>query len=129
MGLDQNAYSFSRKVVINPDADVDLTFTDIAEPSELAYWRKHPYLQGWMEKLYYDKGGKAESFNCVNVRLEEDDLNRLKEDVESGSLPETDGFFFGDDACGHYKEQDLKFVKDALEEIKDGRIVIYNSWW
>jgi len=129
MGLDQNAYSFSRKGVINPDADVDLTFNDIAEPSELAYWRKHPYLQGWMEKLYYDKGGEAETFNCVNVRLNEDDLARLKEDVESGSLPETGGFFFGGDACEHYKEQDLKFVNDALEEIKDGRIIIYNSWW
>ena len=129
MGLDQNAYSFSRKVVINPDADVDLTFTDIAEPSELAYWRKHPYLQGWMEKLYYDKGGKSETFNCVNVRLDEDDLNCLKEDIESGSLPETDGFFFGDDACEHYKESDLKFINDAFEAIKDGRIVVYDSWW
>lgn len=129
MGLDQNAYCFDPKGVVNPDADVDLTFTDIAEPSELSYWRKHPYLQGWMEKLYYDKGGEAETFNCVNVRLNEDDLTRLKEDVESGSLPETGGFFFGDDACEHYKEQDLKFVNDALEEIKDGRIIIYNSWW
>ena len=129
MGLDQNAYCFNPKVVVNHDADVDLTFTDIAEPSELSFWRKHPYLQGWMEKLYYDKGGESETFNCVNVRLDEDDLNRLKEDVESGSLPETDGFFFGDDACEHYKEQDLKFINDAIEAIKDGRIVLYDSWW
>jgi len=129
MGLDQNAYSFSRKDVNNPDADVDLTFTDNAEPGDLAYWRKHPNLQGWMEKLYYNKGGKAESFNCVNVRLDEDDLNRLKEDVESGSLPQTGGFFFGVDSCEYYKEHDLKFIKDALEAIKDGRIVLYDSWW
>lgn len=129
MGLDQYAATFSRKYVNNPDAGADLTITEGVEPSELSYWRKHPYLQGWMEKLYYDKGGKAESFNCVNVRLDEDDLNRLKEDVESGSLPETTGFFFGDDSCEHYKEQDLKFINDALEAIKDGRIVIYDSWW
>lgn len=129
MGLDQQSASFSRKEVNNPDAGADLTITKDAVPSELAYWRKHPYLQGWMEKLYYEKGGKGEEFNCVNVRLDEDDLNRLKEDVLSGSLPETTGFFFGPDSCDDYREQDLKFINDALEAIKDGRIVLYDSWW
>lgn len=129
MGLDQHSTSFRLKEVDNPDAGADLTITEDAVPSKLAYWRKHPYLQGWMEKLYYEKGGKGENFNCVNVRLDEDDLNRLKEDVLSGSLPETIGFFFGDDSCDDYREQDLQFINDALEAIKDGRIVLYDSWW
>lgn len=129
MGLDQQSASFSRKEVNNPDAGADLTITKDAVPSNLAYWRKHPYLQGWMEKLYYEKGGKGEEFNCVNVRLDEDDLNRLKEDVLSGSLPETTGFFFGSDSSDDYREQDLRFINDALEAIKDGRIVLYDSWW
>ena len=25
--------------------------------TEIAYWRKHPNLHGWMEDLYYKKGG------------------------------------------------------------------------
>lgn len=129
MGLDQQSASFRLKDVNNPDAGADLTITKDAVPSKLAYWRKHPYLQGWMEKLYYEKGGKGEEFNCVNVRLDEDDLNRLKEDVLSGSLPETTGFFFGSDSSDDYREQDLEFIEDALEAIKDGRIVLYDSWW
>jgi hypothetical protein len=27
---------------------------------ELAYWRKHPSLHGWMEHLFRAKGGTAE---------------------------------------------------------------------
>ena len=129
MGLDQHSACFRLEEVNNPDAGADVTITKDAVAKELAYWRKHPYLQGWMEKLYYEKGGKGEEFNCVNVRLDEDDLNRLKEDVLSGSLPETTGFFFGSDTCDIYREQDLQFINDALEAIKDGRIVLYDSWW
>ena len=42
---------------------------------ELAYWRKHNRLHGWMEDLYRDRGNAVEheafgnSFNCVEVEL------------------------------------------------------------
>lgn len=128
MGLDQYATSYDPKFVKNPDAVVDIEPTkDVGK--EIAYWRKHPNLQGWMEKLYYNKGGEDESFNCSSVRLEKHDLERLKEDVESGSLPATSGFFFGVESDDHYKEDDLKFIEAALQEIEDGCIVLYSSWW
>ena len=66
------------------------------EASELHYWRKHPNLHGWMQKLYYEKGGKDEIFNCVPVALTGQDLDRLEADVKDGELPLTAGFFFGE---------------------------------
>ena len=41
------------------------------------YWRKHPNLQGFMENLYRSKGGNAEYFNCEDVELTLEDLDRL----------------------------------------------------
>ena len=35
-----------------------------------------------MENLYYEKGGKEQSFNCCNVRLNEEDLDRLCQDIK-----------------------------------------------
>jgi hypothetical protein len=49
MGLDQFAYCIDNN----------------GEKEELAYWRKHPNLQGWMENLWQSKG-------CPNVPQEDD---------------------------------------------------------
>jgi hypothetical protein len=98
--------------------------------SELAYWRKHPNLHGWMEHLYREKGGIDESFNCVPIELTMEDLNRLEEDIKDGSLPETGGFFFGS-SRGNDEEvhRDLMFVKEARNAIMEGDRVFYESWW
>ena len=47
---------------------------------ELAEWRKHPNLQGWMQELYYEKGGEG-SFNCVDLELTLGDLEALEESL------------------------------------------------
>jgi len=75
---------------------------------ELAYWRKHPHLQGFMESLYLEKGGEGE-FNCVDVELDLADIDALEASVKGDELPETGGFFFGDDSSDYYKESDLEF--------------------
>lgn len=62
MGLDQ--YAYARK------GD---------NKTQICYWRKHANLQGYMEDLYYAKGGEADTFNCVEVELNEQDLLNLKE--------------------------------------------------
>ena len=62
MGLDMFAYT----TLENPAGSVDFK---VGEATEIHYWRKHPNLHGWMEKLYRDKGGSQESFNCVNLQL------------------------------------------------------------
>jgi hypothetical protein len=95
---------------------------------ELAYWRKHPNLQGFMEALYYDKGGEGE-FNCVDVELTLEDLDALEESLDNQELPETQGFFFGEDSSEHYAEQDRDFIVSARAAIDKGYTVVYSSWW
>jgi hypothetical protein len=92
-------------------------------------WRKHPFLQGFMEALYYSKGGEAEHFNCVDLELTAEDIDSLEKSVKDGSLPTTEGFFFGCDSCYEYKDQDLEFCEAAREAISEGMKVVYSSWW
>jgi hypothetical protein len=95
---------------------------------ELAYWRKHPHLQGFMEALYIEKGG-TEEFNCVDVELTLEDIDALEASVKGEHLPETGGFFFGEDSDEYYKESDLEFCDKARKVLADGQTVVYSSWW
>ena len=97
---------------------------------ELAYWRKHHDLHGWMERLYRAKGGDKESFNCVPVRLTEFDLDQLLHDVLNHALPETQGFFFGTNPPDDESmKNDIEFITNAKIAIADGDAVYYDSWW
>ena len=140
MGLDQYAYT-------KPSVDSE-------EETELAYWRKHNRLQGWMEQLWEDKGrpnfdpkqdvGGMGDFNCIPVEITLSDLEQLEAHVVNKALPQTGGFFFGHDSYDwdededgnpfaegdyYYKETDLKFIEDARQAIQDGLKVYYNCWW
>ena len=97
---------------------------------ELAYWRKHHDLHGWMERLYRAKGGTKESFNCVPIRLTKADITCLEHDVLTNRLPETQGFFFGTNPPDEFtREQDMEFIKKAKIAMADGDAVYYESWW
>ena len=130
MGLDM----FVWRVAAN-DAIDDLTIRSEEdgrerELEELFYWRKHHDLHGWMENLYRAKGGTKESFNCVPVRLSDTDLDNLMIDVMNKKLPETRGFFFGDNPQDAESViNDLKFIALAKEAIREGDAVYYDSWW
>jgi len=121
MGLDMYASITTEKL----DAPVDFK---PKEASELHYWRKHPNLHGWMEALYYEKGGKADVFNCVTLALTLEDLDKLEQAVRNKSLPETSGFFFGQ-SLDEERAGDLDFVQKARSAIKNGYTVFYDSWW
>ena len=95
---------------------------------ELASWRKHPNLQGWMQELYYEKGGEGE-LNCVDVELTLEDLDALEATLDEEELPETVGFFFGGNADDHYAEADREFIVQAHAALKQGYTVVYSSWW
>ncbi len=123
MGLDQ--YATARKGEPQQDAE---GYTYYEDTMELAYWRKHPNLQGWMESLWHVKGNSGE-FNCVDLELTLDDLDSLEKSLDNEALPETVGFFFGGDADDHYAEADREFIVAARAAIKQGYTVIYSSWW
>jgi len=107
---------------------------------ELAYWRKHPNLQGFMENLWEEKGRPnitkeqqdsvmGSDFNCVDLELTLEDIDALEASVRGEELPETGGFFFGDCSDEHYKEEDLEFCANARKALADGQTVVYSSWW
>lgn len=124
MGLDMYAYTR------DPRQPAD------AEPTQLAYWRKHNALHGWMERLWVEKGcpGAAErgnSFNCLPLALTAEDLDRLEAAVRANALEPTEGFFFGpaNYDTREYVEDDLNFITLARTALAEGLHVYYDSWW
>ena len=118
----------------NQTAELDATTNEfvsktVTKPVELAYWRKHPSLHGWMEKLAERKNLEYSSFNCVELELTWEDIDELEQAVRHGQLPFTEGFFFGKPADNVYYEEDLKFCVNAKAELFLGLKVFYNSSW
>jgi hypothetical protein len=112
--------------------DGDYVNLKVSQPREIAYWRKHPNLHGWMEKLWNKRNGgnqDGNNFNGIELELTHEDLEILELDVITGRLPGTSGFFFGNDADDHYRDQDLEFIKNARAELFLGLKVFYNSSW
>ena len=140
MGLDQHAYVAAQagdrdRYWDAQGLDVDHeSWTPLPEPRELAYWRKHPNLQGWMERLWLRKNPELQddnraSFNCVELELTWEDIDELEQAVRHGQLPKTRGFFFGEASDDYYFEQDLAFIHAARAELFLGLKVFYNSSW
>jgi len=123
MGLDMYAWSVDAKKVIN-----DFEFEG-DNHSELFYWRKFNALHGWMQSLYHHRGGNKE-FNCIPLRLYEENLKALLQDATNHKLVPVDGFFFGEQEIYPEDLESVKeFVAKALAEIYAGRAVYYDSWW
>jgi len=123
MGLDMYAYTATK-----PEADYE------TEQREIAYWRKHPNLHGWMEQLWLDKMNaegrdNPRNFNGIELELTWQDLDNLEADVKERKLPSTTGFFFGDGADQIYYNNDLEFIRKARAELFMGLKVFYNSSW
>lgn len=145
MGLDQYAYAALKEGAYNDYAKAE--FGDdksqrgtVSKPREIAYWRKHPNLQGWMEQLWIRKNQEAgravnedpdwgSGFNGIELELTWQDLDELEQAVREGQLPPTMGFFFGHNSDDYYKDHDLEFVRQARAELFSGLRVFYNSSW
>jgi hypothetical protein len=136
MGLDMYAYAgrsgqrgeFYEKAQWNEDTkEFD---SPVSKPVELAYWRKHPSLHGWMEQLWQKRNpDDMSSFNGIELELTWQDVDDLEQAVRHGQLPFTEGLFFGKPADNVYYEEDLKFCVNAKAELFLGLKVFYNSSW
>ena len=183
MGLDQYAYA------VKPHRNnTNFSYNnDNARRVLIAEWRKHPNLEGWMQKLFNLKADaegyegnteegnititgtnvetgeaftldelannpelseqlselrakiieehtnkqfiKERIFNQQPIRLTMSDLDQLEMAIKLGELPETTGFFFGENVDEEYKEDDLKFIEVARRSIRAGLEIYYSSWW
>jgi len=137
MGLDMYAYAaakagaqseFNEGAIFDKEKDAIVNPT-ATEPREIAYWRKHPNLHGWMERLAESKDLEYDSFNGVELELTWEDLEALEQAVIHKQLPATTGFFFGQDRDDEYQDSDLAFVRAAKAEVFLGLKVFYNSSW
>jgi hypothetical protein len=135
MGLDQYAYVAARSNERSEFYESEGEFVNgewvvpgKAKPREIAYWRKHPNLHGWMQKLWEAKGGSGE-FNGDELELTWEDIDDLEKAVKKRKLPTTSGFFFGNPSDDYYYDHDLEFIKNARAELFLGLKVFYNSSW
>ena len=142
MGLDQyayarNAFGSAEYTAYTKEALAGVTGE---EEVQLAYWRKHNRLHGWMEALYVLRGGDEDFNRNEYVTLGSDDIDALEAAIKHRSLPATGGFFFGTDSyedyeddwdgtCKSVAEADLEFIATAREWLARGAEVYYTSCW
>ena len=78
-----------------------------------------------MADLYHRRGGKGD-FNCVELKLTENDLQKLE--AEYLSLKEARGFFWGE-SRPEDNQSTAEFLSLAYKALDDGYDIIYTSWW
>jgi len=136
MGLDMYAYAASRAgqyqefwdTAEMAEGTTEFVSATVTKPREIAYWRKHPSLHGWFKQEWESEGNEG-SFNGDELEITWDMLERLEYDIRNGELPDTRGFFFGDESSTEYYNDDLEFIKNARTELFMGLKVFYNSSW
>ena len=134
MGLDQFCFRAKDGLTIttpvnflqdDPDGAMEGAMDD---HQRLHYWRRHPNLHGWMEKLYVAKGGKSPVCDG-GLLLTRRDLETLMKDILDDKLPETHVPFFGDNADAEMKDETLEWIVKCFAVIKEGYDVWYTAGW
>jgi hypothetical protein len=96
-----------------------------SDATELAYWRKHPNLHGYIVREF--AGGVDE---CQKIPLSRADISKTLAAVKSDALPDTGGFFFGVSRPGD-KLHTLPQLAGVLEYMlahPDVRVFYQASW-
>ena len=145
MGLDAYA-GFQEPQPENVEPINDDAFYDTLQGGEF-YWRKHSRLQQYMQDLWRVRTfGEEQARNMTGLHMDgkhdlaetifltKEDILDLQAKVRDDNLPFcSDGFFWGqqfqEEAMKDFKQQDLKFCKDALRWLEEGKEVWYESSW
>jgi hypothetical protein len=96
---------------------------------ELAYWRKHPNLHGFIVQTFAE--GKDD---CEPIELDVEDLERVLVAVKADELPRTEGFFFGK-SRPEDREPTIAVLEKAIAWLcnrnPDGqcKFVVYRASW
>lgn len=130
MGLDQ--YIFRVKSTEIPDSTiVDFEINSYTEQLEVAYWRKFPDLQGWMQKEYITAGGVNIDFNTCNIVVTLDLLKKLQHDIRTDKLEPTFGFFFGCMDCEkwiHLEDSIIKLMTLVKEDSGQHKFYYFGNY-
>ena len=130
---------FEQIMVANKDIELykecEDILSDLGDSEEIAYWRKHSDLNGYMENLYYENGGDKE-FNCVPLYLTKEDIEMIIEEHERHldkdddfEIPESRGFFWGETTEEDWVESLEDFKKILKETDWENSTVFYSCWW
>lgn len=92
---------------------------------ELAYWRKHPNLHGYIVQTLAN--GVDE---CQHIDLDAVSIREAIGAIQRREMPETEGFFFGKSDSSQ-DEPSIEALRRVLTwlEAKPGRRVYYQASW
>ena len=134
MGLDMFLYGKKLPGWSGDRAKDDEGFIISSVNVELAYWRKHPNLHGFIVETF--ENGED---NCQPIELCEDDIETIIEAIRENNLPDTVGFFYGKSPTEGaeleaQKAEDIEIFTKALAWLKNKkqneyRIVVYQASW
>ena len=101
------------------------------ESTELAYWRKHPNLHGYIVENFAN--GVDE---CQEIRLTLENLLQIQDAIRKEELPETTGFFFGTSYVDEEQrtedidkiERGVVFLLSDAAAMNEHEVVYQASW-
>ena len=96
-------YDAENKIIPNREEE---GFPVERERLELAYWRKHPDLHGFIIETF-----AAGVDECQEIFLTAESLQTILDAVKGAELPHTEGFFFGESS-----DEDRQPTIEALEK-------------
>ena len=108
---------------------------ELGDSKEVCYWRKHSDLNGYMEDLYYERGGDKD-FNCEPLLLEKEDVECIildhkkhLDETNEFEIGKSSGFFWGETTKENW-EQSLEDFEQLLKETDwENSTVYYHCWW
>lgn len=123
MGLDSYVKELPKSWVID---NFNYKRDKFHEPHELFYWRKDWDLHNFFKDRYIAKGG-TEEFNCVSVRIEEEDLDLLEKFVTSNTFQETfdHSWLSAEELVNNY----TTFIKRARDVLAEDNALYFYSWY
>ena len=111
-------------------------YWQVAAKETIHTHRKFNALQGFMQEEWYgtEEGNVEEEFNCRDLIITEEILDRLEAKIEADELEPTAGFFFGGTEKDEWYREDIKHLKEVVipdirERLKEKEEVSYSCWY
>ena len=118
---------WQREEPIRKEDDLPIDSIEVS----FGYWRKHRKLHGFIVNSF--AGGEDK---CQQIGLGVDELRKIATALRTDNLPDTEGFFFGDEVIDEEEkkqaEEYAQQIEQAIEWLGKGdwkRSVYYQASW